>query len=67
MSPLSIQPLSPLDGRYREQVAGLECGHQYHPECFEKWMDAGNLTCPTCRHRPPRATKAGRFAQTVFS
>lgn len=23
MSPLSIQPLSPLDGRYREQVAGL--------------------------------------------
>ena len=60
-------PICLVDFDAGEQVAGLECGHQYHPECFERWMDAGNLTCPTCRHRPPRATKAGRFAQTVFS
>ena len=60
-------PICLVDFDAGEQVAGLVCGHQYHPECFERWMDAGNLTCPTCRHRPPRATRAGRFAQTVFS
>jgi hypothetical protein len=50
-----------------EAIAGLECGHQYHTVCFERWMDAGHLSCPTCRHRPERSTRAGRFAQIVFS
>ena len=60
-------PVCMVDFDEGEEIAGLECGHQYHTECFERWMDAGHLSCPTCRHRPERSTRAGRFAQIIFS
>jgi hypothetical protein len=37
----------------------LCCSAAYHLQCLGKWLDAGNKTCPGCRHaiqwdvRPP--------------
>ncbi|KAG6527018.1 brassinosteroid-responsive RING protein 1-like [Zingiber officinale] len=25
------------------------CGHGFHVECIDPWLDAGNLSCPLCR------------------
>ncbi|XP_047342198.1 probable E3 ubiquitin-protein ligase XERICO [Impatiens glandulifera] len=27
----------------------LECGHVFHANCMEKWLDCWNITCPLCR------------------
>ncbi|XP_050941538.1 probable E3 ubiquitin-protein ligase XERICO isoform X1 [Cucumis melo] len=27
----------------------LSCGHLFHTECLEKWLDYWNITCPLCR------------------
>jgi hypothetical protein len=60
-------PICIEDFAQGDHLAGLECGHQYHEKCFEDWMKSGHLSCPTCRARPQRNTRAGRFAQVIFS
>ena len=34
----------------------LDCGHEFHKRCIDKWKSTGNHTCPVCRHPfdPPR-------------
>ena len=44
--------LNPMvDTRTNEDTfVALECGHKYHRECIEGWLDEHN-TCPLCRVR----------------
>ncbi|VVA91401.1 unnamed protein product [Arabis nemorensis] len=32
-----------------EEVRKLECGHVFHKECFEGWLQHLNFNCPLCR------------------
>ena len=25
------------------------CAHKFHPDCLNKWVEAGHATCPLCR------------------
>ena len=34
--------------RYTRASKQLDCGHLYHRECIDKWMEFGD-TCPMCR------------------
>jgi len=27
----------------------LACGHAYHSDCLNTWVEKGRPTCPTCR------------------
>ena len=40
--------------RYTRASKQLECGHLYHRECIDKWMEVGD-TCPMCRSHVPSA------------
>lgn len=31
------------------KINHLSCGHLFHTECLEKWLDYWNITCPLCR------------------
>ncbi|CAF2055730.1 unnamed protein product [Brassica oleracea] len=31
-----------------KKIATLDCGHEYHAECLEKWLIVKNL-CPICK------------------
>jgi hypothetical protein len=37
------------DDGYDGDIVELNCGHIYHLECIEKWMDNNNNTCPLCK------------------
>lgn len=32
-----------------DQVRKLACGHVFHKECFDGWLDHLNFNCPLCR------------------
>lgn len=37
-----------LDKLVVKQTQTLHCGHEFHHECIEKWIEKNN-TCPFCR------------------
>ncbi|KAG9451626.1 hypothetical protein H6P81_011591 [Aristolochia fimbriata] len=32
-----------------EEVRELQCGHVYHRECLDRWLEQSGVTCPLCR------------------
>lgn len=36
------------NGRRRRRIARLDCGHQFHPRCIQKWLCRKN-NCPLCK------------------
>ena len=30
-------------------IVSTQCGHLFHTNCVQSWMDTGNQTCPQCR------------------
>ncbi|ONK67478.1 uncharacterized protein A4U43_C05F470 [Asparagus officinalis] len=32
-----------------EEVRELRCGHVFHRECLDGWIEFGRVTCPLCR------------------
>ena len=39
-----------------EHAAAIDCGHHFHKECLETWINAGHpasQSCPLCRHTLP--------------
>ncbi|KAL7087600.1 hypothetical protein ACP275_13G076700 [Erythranthe tilingii] len=36
------------DYEYEEKIGTLDCGHEYHRECINKWLHVKN-TCPVCK------------------
>lgn len=39
--------LSPF--KPESEINHLSCGHLFHKECLDKWLDYWNITCPLCR------------------
>ena len=52
--------------RYTRRSKQLDCGHLYHKECIDRWMEVGN-TCPMCRSlvQTPKFKVTIRIENTV--
>ncbi|XP_029119875.1 brassinosteroid-responsive RING protein 1-like [Elaeis guineensis] len=50
--------LGDLEARQKVRELG-NCSHGFHVECIDKWVDAGQVTCPLCRSKllPPEGKK----------
>ncbi|XP_026662611.1 E3 ubiquitin-protein ligase RHA1B-like [Phoenix dactylifera] len=53
--------LGELEARQKVRELG-NCSHGFHVECIDKWVDAGQVTCPLCRSKllPPEGKKEKR-------
>ncbi|KAH6813593.1 hypothetical protein C2S51_022611 [Perilla frutescens var. frutescens] len=40
--------LSKIEAWHNVRELG-NCGHAFHVECLDSWMDHGHATCPVCR------------------
>ncbi|URE01462.1 zinc finger, C3HC4 type, domain containing protein [Musa troglodytarum] len=59
--PTCVICLGALEARHMVRELG-NCGHGFHQECIDKWVDAGHVTCPLCRVRLlPSAKQQGRW------
>ena len=41
--------LEPLTSGSRNHTVSTPCGHLFHMNCVQGWIDRGNQTCPQCR------------------
>ena len=39
----------PLVSDSQNYIVSTQCGHLFHTNCVQGWMDTGNQTCPQCR------------------
>lgn len=40
------------DFKEKELVRKLDCQHEFHKKCIDKWLLQGNMCCPLCRKEP---------------
>lgn len=38
--------------RPKQHIRRLECDHEFHKKCIDKWLLQGNSCCPLCRKEP---------------
>ncbi|KAG6497903.1 brassinosteroid-responsive RING protein 1-like [Zingiber officinale] len=57
--PTCVICLGQLEARHRVRELG-NCGHGFHVECIDRWVDGGQVRCPLCRASllPPAAGAA---------
>jgi len=62
-----------LDYEVDEVIKTLPCGHEYHADCVDRWLQKHNRTCPTCRHditkkikSPPQSSIAENSDEKVM-
>lgn len=57
--PTCVICLGQLEARHEVRELG-NCGHGFHVECIDRWVDAGQVRCPLCRASllPPAAATA---------
>ncbi|CAL9044844.1 unnamed protein product, partial [Musa banksii] len=64
--PTCVICLGALEARHKVRELG-NCGHGFHQECIDKWVDAGHVTCPLCRVRLlPAAKQEGRWRRFLW-
>lgn len=40
------------DFKPKQYIRKLECDHEFHRKCIDKWLVQGNAKCPLCRKDP---------------
>lgn len=40
------------DFKHRQRIRKLDCDHEFHKKCIDKWLLQGNPCCPLCRKEP---------------
>ena len=46
-------------------ISALQCGHTFHGECLNQWLESGSSTCPSCRQTVVRKRIIDRFVLHV--
>lgn len=59
--PTCVICLDQLEARHEVRELG-NCGHGFHVECIDRWVDGGQVRCPLCRAGllPPAAAAVGK-------
>lgn len=65
--PTCVICLEDLEARHKVREL-KNCIHTFHVECIDRWMDAGQLSCPLCRvGLLPTISKDGKQAKFFSS
>ncbi|URD96794.1 zinc finger, C3HC4 type, domain containing protein [Musa troglodytarum] len=63
--PTCVICLGELEATHKVRELG-NCGHGFHLECMDRWVDVGRTTCPLCRARLlPSVEKHGMWARLL--
>ncbi|ELA42663.1 uncharacterized protein VICG_00415 [Vittaforma corneae ATCC 50505] len=38
--------------KHKQRIRRLDCDHEFHKKCIDKWLLQGNSCCPLCRKEP---------------
>ncbi|RWV77851.1 hypothetical protein GW17_00061267 [Ensete ventricosum] len=63
--PTCVICLGELEATHKVRELG-NCGHSFHLECMDRWVDVGQTTCPLCRARLlPSVAKHGMWSRLL--
>lgn len=54
--PECVVCMADLDPKDRKNTVVTPCGHLFHPQCLQQWIDFGKMECPLCRRELPPIT-----------
>ena len=54
--PECVVCMAELDPNDRKNTVVTPCGHLFHPQCLQQWIDFGKMECPLCRRELPPIT-----------